>query len=269
MLRQIETAYGHSLGPGHVPTLEEGLRRIHGLVVPHAGYAYSGPIAAHSYAALAQDGWPEHFVILGPNHHGIGAPLAVCPEDHLTPFGTVAYDAPLGEAIVGGLVESDAGAHAEEHSIEVQLPFLQHQRAEFWFVPLAMTFQEWEVAREVGVAIAKALKGKDAVVIASSDFTHVGPNYGQMPPRGTTVAEFARRQDQFALDEILRLDSKGLYKAVTERNITMCGYGPVIAMLEAATRLGAKEAKALAYANSAEIVRDRTLAVGYGSVVVT
>jgi len=181
----------------------------------------------------------------------------------------VAYDAPLGKALVGGLVESDAGAHAEEHSIEVQLPFLQHLRAEFSFVPLAMSFQEWEVAKEVGVAIAKALKGKDAVVISSSDFTHVGPNYGQMPPRGTSVAEFARRQDQFALEAIVRVDSKGLYRAVTDRNVTMCGYGPVIAMLEAAKLLGAKEAKMLAYANSAEIVKDRTLAVGYGSVVVT
>jgi len=269
LLRQVETSYGHPFGPGQVPTLEEGPRRIRGLVVPHAGYAYSGPIAAHSYAALAQDGWPEHFVILGPNHHGIGAPLAVCPEDHLTPFGTVTYDMPLGEAIIGGLVESDAGAHAEEHSIEVQLPFLQHLRAEFSFVPLAMTFQEWEVAKEVGAAVAKALKGRDAVVIASSDFTHVGPNYGQMPPRGTTVAEFARRQDQLALEAILKLDGKALQKTIRDHDITMCGYGPVIAMLEAATLLGAKEAKMLKYANSAEIVRDRTLAVGYGSVVVT
>ena len=238
-------------------------------MVPHAGYVYSGPIAAHSYAALARDGWPEHVVILSPNHHGVGAPLAVCPEDHRTPFGTVTYDAPLGEVIVGGLIESDAEAHAQEHSIEVQLPFLQHLRGEFSFVPLVMTFQEWEVAKEVGAAVGKALKGKDAVVIASSDFTHVGANYGQMPTRGMTVAEFARRQDEYALEAITRLDSKGLYKAVTGHNITMCGYGPVIAMLEATKGLGAKEAKLLQYANSAEIVRDRTLAVGYGSVVVT
>lgn len=238
-------------------------------MVPHAGYAYSGPIAAHAYFALAQDGWPEHFVILGPNHHGVGAPLAVCPEDHLTPFGTVAYDAALGKALVGGLIESDAVAHREEHSIEVQLPFLQHLRPEISFVPVAMTFQEWEVAKEVGATVAKALKGKDAVIIASSDFTHVGSNYGQLPPRGTTVADFARRQDRRALDAIEKLDARGLYETVRDHNITMCGYGPVIAMLVAAKALGATEARLLKYANSAEITRDTSLAVGYGAVVVT
>jgi AmmeMemoRadiSam system protein B len=269
LLRQIAVAYGHPLGPGGVPVLSKGPRRIKGLVVPHAGYAYSGPIAAHSYAALAQDGWPEHIVILGPNHHGIGAPLAVCPEDHLTPFGTVTYDSPLGNAIVGGLIESDAAAHREEHSIEVQLPFLQHLRPEVSFVPIAMIFQEWEVAKDVGATVAKALKGKDALIIASSDFTHVGANYGQLPPRGTTVAEFARRQDAKALEAILKLDAKSLHETVRDHEITMCGYGPVIAMLTAAKQLGATEAKLLKYANSAEITRDTNLAVGYGAVVIT
>ncbi len=266
--RQIEQSYRHPFGPGRLPEPKRGPRRIKGLVCPHAGYVYSGPIAAHSYLALAEDGLPEHLVILGPNHHGRGAPVALCPEDHVTPFGTVPYDAGLGAHLVGGVIEEDRDAHREEHSIEVQLPFLQHLSERVTFVPIAFSFQEWDVAREVGEAVAKALKGKDAVVIASSDFTHVGPNYGQMPSRGTSVSAFARRQDEEALHHIGRLDPKGLQDAVHEHDITMCGYGPVTAMLVAAKALGATEAQVLKYANSAEITNDLHLAVGYGSVVV-
>jgi len=268
LLRQIETSYRHAFGPGVVPSLAKGPRRLKGLVVPHAGYVYSGPIAAHSYTALAADGWPEHFVILGPNHHGLGAPVALCPDDHVTPLGTVSYDRGMGERIIGGVIEADPDAHREEHSIEVQLPFLQHLNAKVSFVPIALTFQEWEVAKEVGEAIAKAAQGTDALVIASSDFTHVGPNYGQMPPRGTSVAQFARKQDALALEKIAALDPKGLQDVVHEHEITMCGYGAVTAMLVAAKKLGAREAEVLKYANSAEITNDHALAVGYGSVVV-
>ena len=270
LLRQIEAAYRHPFGPGELPTprRNQAPRHIKGLVVPHAGYMYSGPVAAHSYGALHRDGLADHIVILGPNHHGLGAPVALCPEDHVTPLGTATYDSGIGTLLVGGVIESDPGAHREEHSIEVQLPFLQHLRPTISFVPIALSFQEWEVAKEVGEAIAKALRGKDAVVIASSDFTHVGPNYGQMPPRGTSVAQFARKQDQLALAAIEKLDPKGLQDAVHEHEITMCGYGAVTAMLVAAKALGASEARVLKYANSAEITNDHALAVGYGSVVV-
>ena len=270
LLRQIESSYRHPFGPGELPAIppQRGGRYIKGLVVPHAGYVYSGPIAAHSYAALARDGFPGHLVILGPNHRGFGAPVALCPEDHLTPLGTAKYDAELGAKLVGGVIESDPGAHREEHSIEVQLPFLQHLAPWVTFVPIALGFQEWEVAKEVGDAVAKVLRGKDAVVIASSDFTHVGPNYGQMPPHGTSVAAFARKQDALALEKIGALDPKGLQDVVHERDITMCGYGPVTAMLIAAKAAGAEKADVLKYASSADITSDRGLAVGYGAVVI-
>jgi len=268
LLRQIEASYRHPFGPGKAPSAKRGPRAIKGLVVPHAGYMYSGPVAAHAYAALAEDGLPEHFVILGPNHHGVGAPVALCPEDHLTPLGTVPYDATVGKGLVGGVIESDPQAHRQEHSIEVQLPFLQQLSANIIFVPIALAFQEWDVAKEVGEAVAKAVKGLDAVVIASSDFTHVGPNYGQMPPRGTSLGAFARRQDAMALEQIQAMDPKGLQKVVHEHEITMCGYGAVTAMLVAAKAMGAREARVLKYASSADVTSDRELAVGYGAVVV-
>jgi len=268
LVRQIEASYTHAFGPGSVPVVQKGPRRIRGLVVPHAGYVYSGPVAAHAYAALAEDGFPAHLVILGPNHYGAGSPVALCPEDHLTPLGTATYDEAIGSKLVGGVVASDPEAHREEHSLEVQLPFLQHLSPRVTFVPIALAFQEWDVAREVGDALAKALKGQDAVVIASSDFTHVGPNYGQMPPRGMGVAAFAQRQDAMALEQIRRMDPRGLQDVVHEHDITMCGYGAATAMLVAAKKLGASEAQVLKYASSADITGDTRLAVGYGAVVV-
>lgn len=248
--------------------MKQGPRRIKGLVVPHAGYMYSGAIAAHAYAALAGDGWPRRIVILGPNHHGLGAPVALCPEDHATPLGTARYDALLGEKLLGGVVEADPAAHRQEHSIEVQIPFLLQLRSDVSFVPIAFAFQEWDVAREVGEAVARAVEDDDAVIVASSDFTHVGPQYGQVPPRGTSAGEFAKRQDEKALDRIVRLDPQGLQGVVHQDQITMCGYGPVTAMLVAAKALGATDAEFRKYANSAEVTNDETMAVGYGAVVI-
>jgi hypothetical protein len=182
--------------------------------------------------------------------------------------GPVRQHGPLRSALEGGILQVDDAAHEAEHSIEVQLPFLQQLSANITFVPIALAFQEWDVAREVGEAVAKAVKGLDAVVIASSDFTHVGPNYGQMPPRGTSVGAFARRQDAMALEQIRAMDAKGLQKVVHEHEITMCGYGAVTAMLVAAKAMGAREARVLKYASSADVTSDRELAVGYGAVVV-
>ena len=150
LLRQIRECYTHPLGPGRAPQVRRGDRRILGLVVPHAGYVYSGPIAAHSYAALADDGWPSSIVVLGPNHHGAGAPLALMDQDWQTPLGTVPVDEELHGRLAKPPLEDDVRAHRDEHSIEVQLPFLQHLNPSLRFVPLCMAFQEYELAAEVG-----------------------------------------------------------------------------------------------------------------------
>jgi AmmeMemoRadiSam system protein B len=165
-------------------------------------------------------------------------------------------------------VEDDVSAHRHEHSIEVQLPFLQHLSPRVRFVPICMAFQEFELAAEVGDILAAALKGRDALVIASSDFSHVGINYNQMPPRGLTAPAFAKEQDAKALEKILALDPKGLQERVAMDDISMCGYGPVTAMLVAAKKLGAREAKLLKYGSSSDVSGDRDMAVGYGAVAV-
>jgi len=266
LVRQIKECYTHPLGPGRVPDVRRGERRLVGLVVPHAGYMYSGPVAAHSYAALAADGWPRSFVILGPNHHGQGAPLALTKHDWQTPLGSATVDVDLYAALSKPPLEEDILAHRDEHSIEVQLPFLQSLHEAVSFVPICMAFQEYEVAAEVGELVADAVKGRDVVLIASSDFTHVGSQYLQLPPRGMSAPEFAKEQDSKAIEMILALDAKRFAAKVAQAEISMCGYGPVAAMLTAAKQLGADRVKLLKYATSSDVSRDSHMAVGYGAI---
>jgi hypothetical protein len=268
--RQIEASYTHPLGPGHRPHSADGPRNLLGLVVPHAGYMYSGPIAAHSYAALAADGLRPSYVIFGPNHHGQGAPLAITRHEWQTPLGVVRIDEGLYGSLQKPPLEEDVVAHRDEHSIEVQLPFLQHLSPGFRFVPVCMAFQEYDLAAEVGELVANAVRGRerDVLLIASSDFTHVGSQYFQLPPRGMTAPAFAKQQDAKAIDRILALDPKGFAGRVAQDEISMCGYGPVTALLTATKRLGAREAKLLRYGTSSDVSADDRMAVGYGAIAI-
>jgi hypothetical protein len=242
------------------------------MVVPHAGYAYSGGVAAHAYGAIATEGYPEAFLIFGPNHHeGFRGGVATSRQDWQTPLGAVALDAVLQKSLTKGIIEADDAVQREEHSIEVQLPFLQAlapAATRVAFVPVCMGIQDLEVSERVGRTAAEAIAadGRDIVILASTDFTHVGFNYGQMPPNGMSCGEFARRQDRIAIDRMLALDPGGLAVAVQQHDITMCGPGPAMAALTAATRLGARKAKLLKYANSADVTGDRGIAVGYAAI---
>ncbi len=136
LTKQIESCFLHSLGPGEIPSLQNGPREIKGAVMPHAGYMFSGPVAAHVAAALAKDGFPETFIIMGPKHRGIGSPIAITTEPFSTPLGTVEIDLELAKELHTGVIDDDLTAHREEHSIEVQLPFLQYIKPDIKFVPL-------------------------------------------------------------------------------------------------------------------------------------
>jgi hypothetical protein len=211
---------------------------------------YSGPVAAHAFHELAKDGVPEVLVILGPNHHGVGAPVAVALEDFATPLGVAKVEQELGRKVLAGIIESDMEAHRYEHSIEVQVPFLQHLRQDVKIVPISMAMQDYETARQVGETVREAIQGRDVVVVASTDFSHYVPR---------AVAE---RKDSLALREIGRMDPEGLYRTVIRNNITMCGYGPVVAAL---TAVRAKEARLLKYGTSGDMVPMRDV-VGYAAV---
>src|SRR6267143_1226316 len=250
--KQIEGCYRHVIGPGSKPAIaKDRPRTLKGMVVPHAGYVYSGPVAAHAYAALARDGPPQSFVILGPNHTGLGAMMALGAHDWETPLGVTTYDADLGARLLKGPVSDDIIAHRHEHSIEVQLPFLQDLFREVTFAPICMGLQELKYAVEIGEIVREAIKGKDVVVLASTDFSHYIPK-----------AEAARR-DRKAIDKILASDVKGFYRTIQEEDVSMCGYGPVIAMM---TAVAPAKPEFLKYASSGDVAPMDDV-VGYGAIV--
>jgi hypothetical protein len=271
--QQIEECFLDKRGFGTIPSLKKIGNNLKGLVVPHAGFVYSGAIASHAYGRLAEQGFADTFIILGPNHTGMGSGVSVMTEGAWkTPFGTVPLDSSLAQTISTGIIDRDASAHTYEHSIEVQLPFLQYiaRGRKFEFVPVCMMMQDYETVQEVGAIFAKAIQKskKNIVLIASSDFSHAGFNYQSMPPEGMRVDTYAEKQDSLAIERILGLDPKGLIQTVEEHTITMCGYGPVAAMLFVAKKLGATRAELLKYGTSYE-VHPGSSCVGYGAIAVT
>jgi AmmeMemoRadiSam system protein B len=259
--RQIEECFLHELGPGKIPTVIEGPRRIVGLVCPHAGYMYSGPVAAHAYYNLASDGKPDIVVLFGPNHTGYGSALAVVNEGFWrTPLGDVEVDGETANKIVreARIVDVDDSAHRYEHSIEVQLPFLQYLfGSAFKIVPICFLMQDLHSSREVGQAVAKVLTGRNALIIASSDMTHYEPH------------RIAEKKDLMALRAVEAMDEERFYSTIEEHRITACGHGPIIALITAARALGAKEAKLLCYKTSGDVTGDYSAVVGYAAVQFT
>src|SRR3972149_7655620 len=174
---QIDSCFLHKFGSGKLPKVDpKGARKIVGLVCPHAGYMYSGAVAANAYYELALDGKPDTVVVLGPNHTGYGSALALMDEGvWRTPLGDVEVDGEVAREIVRetSLVDVDELAHRHEHSVEVQLPFLQYLYGnEFKFVPVCFQLQDLASAEEIGNALVEVLAERNAVMIASSDFTH-------------------------------------------------------------------------------------------------
>jgi AmmeMemoRadiSam system protein B len=252
----------HRLGPGRIPSaVIDGSRKIVGLVVPHAGYIASGPVAAHAYYHLAKDGQPKVVVIFGPNHTGQGSALSIVNEGvWRTPFGDVEIDTKTANKIMNAskIIDVDDRAHIYEHSIELQLPFLQYlYGSSFKFVPICFMMQDLKSSQEVGKAVASALKGINGLVIASSDMTHYEPQ------------ERAKKMDKLALNVALELDENRYYNVVDSYGISTCGYGPTIAAIKAAKELGAKKSSLLYYGTSGDVLGDRSSVVGYASISFT
>lgn len=258
LTKLIEKCYSHEIGPGKLPKLEKGPRKIVAAMVPHAGYIYSGPVAAHTYSRVASDGKPDTFILIGPNHTGMGAAVAMMVEGRWkTPLGEVSINKELAEAIQGktNVIERDRTAHFYEHSIEVQLPFLQHIfGAEFDFIPICMALQDEERSKKVADAITDRCKGEDVVVLATTDLTHY-ESY-----------DSAKEKDQKAINAILELDTDALYSTIRKLDISMCGYGPTSVAIEAAKGLGAEKAELLKYATSGDVTGDKYQVVGYGAI---
>jgi len=259
--KEIENCFlKKGFGPEQLPKVKaKGERKIIGILVPHAGYMYSGPIAANSYFNLALDGKPEDFIIIGPNHTGMGTSISIMDEcEWKTPLGKVKINSEIARKILekGTITKKDLTAHIQEHSVEVQLPFLQYVYKNFQFVPVCMLDQTYEACLDLGNSIAEVISNKNAVIIASSDFTHFERN------------ETAHKQDKKALEAIKKLDAKKFLEVVEYENMSVCGYGPIAAMLIAAKKLNAKSCEVLKYATSGDITGDESRVVGYAAAKV-
>lgn len=263
--KQIEWCFKHRLGPGHLPEKLGKDREIKSIIAPHAGYMYSGPVAAHSYLQLARDGLPDTFLILCPNHTGMGSGVSTVTEGQWeTPLGYVDVDSEFANQLIldAPIIDSEPLAHLQEHSCEVQVPFLQYigQKwdRKFKIVPICMWMQDLQTTTEIGHAIAKTSEklGRDVVVVASTDFTHYKPQ------------EVAFETDHMVLDAIEVLDEKTMMQTIEEYNVTMCGFGPVATAIVYSKIMGAKKAEILKYATSGDTTGDGKAVVGYASAVI-
>jgi MEMO1 family protein len=241
-----------SQGPQHAPV------RALGCIVPHAGYMYSGHVAGAVFSELEV---PQLCLVLCPNHTGVGRPLAIMSEGAWeTPLGNVPIDSPFANALKQRcpLLQEDSLAHRSEHAAEVELPFLQICQPLLRFIPIALGTGNFEIIEQLGDAIADVIAAHDRpiLIVASSDMNHYESD------------AITRVKDHKAIEPILALDARALYDVVMQEHISMCGFGPAVAMLTAAKKLGAASAEVVKYATSGEVSGDLDMVVGYSGIVV-
>jgi AmmeMemoRadiSam system protein B len=258
LTKLIEDCFVHPFGPGENPQKKAG-KKIFGVICPHAGYEYSGPIACNSVFSIASES-PELFIIIGPNHWGIGRSVATMKDCKWeTPLGEVEVDSDAADKIskLSQTIESDYFSHTREHSLEVQIPILQNTFSNFKILPISLINQSKEIAMDVGLAMAKIAREKNTMIIGSSDFTHYEPN------------EFAHEQDMALIEPILEMNVDKFYDVLQKRKVTACGYGAIASTIIACKELGATKGELLKYATSGDITGDTSSVVGYGSIVFT
>ncbi|MBT4512119.1 MAG: MEMO1 family protein [Chloroflexi bacterium] len=229
-----------------------------GVVSPHAGYIYSGLVAGTTFSRV---NIKDTCVILGPNHTGQGYPASIMVNGSWeTPLGEVEIDSDLAIQILNNseYLEEDEIAHVYEHSIEVQLPFLQYFKKDVKIVPIVLAYSDSTVYKEIGSSIARAVRetGRETVIVASSDMTHYESQ------------ESAKSKDMKAIQAILDLDEDALFNRIKDLKISMCGYAPTISMIRAAKRLGAQETELVQYQTSGDVSGDYTRVVGYAGVII-
>ncbi len=229
-----------------------------GAISPHAGYVYSGAVAAEVLSSMEPK---STYVILGPNHTGYGKPFGLDPDRiWKTPLGEVKPDRKLAECILKNsqYIQKDYLCHDYEHSIEVQLPFLQYLNKNFELVPIVISYANPAFYKNIGKELASAIKEskQKVAIIASSDMTHYEPQ------------ESARNKDAKAIDRIVALDIDGFLETIKRYDISMCGFAPAAVMMQACVELGAKKAKLIKYNTSGDTSGDYSAVVGYAGIVV-
>ncbi len=253
----VHDCFLSNYGPGKLPPTDS-TKKIYGVICPHAGYVYSGPIACQSFYAISSKPI-ELFIIVGPNHWGIGCNIASMKDcSWETPLGNVEVDSEAVEELanISELIELDFFSHTKEHSLEVQVPILQEVFSnKFKILPIALIDQTKNTAVELGRCIAKIAKKNNAMIIGSSDFTHYEEN------------EFAHKQDMALIEPILNLDIEKFYEVLNAKKITACGYGAMATTMVTCKELGATKGELLKYATSGDVMGDKSSVVGYGSII--
>lgn len=259
LLKEIESLFLGKLGPRKLPRLGNYNANLVALISPHAGYVYSGQAAAWGYYELAKHGPRDLVIIVGPNHSGIGSGISASSyKKWETPLGSLEVDLDFSRELAKTFesLDFDDTAHAREHSIEIQLPFLQYIYGDsFKIVPISIWFYDLNLSIKLGESIAKIIKDHDikAVIIASSDMTHYMPQ------------EIAEERDKNTLNAIASLDEFRTWKVASELE-SLCGLAPVVSVMRAAKIIGAKKAEVLKYYTSGDITGERSAVVGYSSV---
>ena len=253
----IHGCFLHQFGPGKTPPAENG-KNILGVICPHAGYMYSGPVATNSFYHISSQK-PELVIIIGPNHWGIGCNVAVMKEGTWqTPLGNVEVDTESATKIneISKMIELDFFSHTRDHSLEVQIPMLQEIYShKFKILPIILIDQGYKAVKEIGKAIAKIAKTKKTIIIGSSDFTHYEEN------------SYAHKQDKMLIEPILDLDVDRFYTVLQENQVSACGYGAIASTMIACKELGASKGTLLKYATSGDVAGDKSSVVGYASIV--
>ncbi|MDG6905815.1 MAG: AmmeMemoRadiSam system protein B [Nitrososphaerota archaeon] len=267
LFESIHRSFTHHIGPGYFPqgASRSGLETfdLECLIVPHAGYEYSGPVAANSYdvASTFFQSHSKTVIILGPNHYGIGSGVSLSAfKKWVTPLGTVDVNSVFSSKLLQkcNMLDSDKIAHSKEHSIEVQLPFLQavSQGRSWDFVPISLMLQDLQTSKELSDAIFEVIRQSEGsfLLIGSSDLTHYEPHAQ------------AKGKDLKLLETIRRLDTDAFYTTLERLSLTACGYGAIATVMQLAKKMGRREGLILRYATSGDVTGDNSSVVGYPSV---
>ena len=265
---QREPAVAGQFYPGNIDILTTMLMEfcpqsvpkaaVPGIMVPHAGFIYSGAIAGQVYDRVEI---PDRIILLGPNHHGIGHQAAVyATGSWLTPLGEISIDERLATTLLDASPElqADTTAHRLEHSLEVQVPFIQYLNKQATLVPICLGHQPLDHLLAIGETVATVVQNSSEpiLIIASTDMTHF------------ESAKSASRKDRMALDCVETLDAEGLFKTVVGQQISMCGFMPTIVMLRATALLGASQGEIVVYGNSGDVTHDYSDVVAYAGALV-
>ncbi|MFQ5901381.1 MAG: AmmeMemoRadiSam system protein B [Thermodesulfobacteriota bacterium] len=233
-------------------------REAMGLIVPHAGYIYSGKVAGSVYSEVTI---PDTVILLGPNHTGLGDRVSIMDSGIWEmPFGSIPIDESLASLILrgSGLISSDSLAHLREHSLEVQLPFISYINPDVRIIPITVMLLDYSSCVEIGNALARAIKdySERVLIVVSSDMDHYEDH------------NITKKKDRMAIDKIIQLDPEAMYDEVRDMDISMCGMVPAAIGLVACKELGAKEAKLIDYATSGDVSGDYDQVVGYAGIVI-